>query len=96
MGSTSTSDSKFTEEVAAHLQRAPYKGKIRHKSLYLAFAFLDMVGLLDTMKHREILDLVNDAGIDGHANRIDDVKNLSRRLKEYRAFQQRGSVLSTP
>lgn len=87
---------KFTEDVAAHQTRAPYKGKIRHKTLYLAFAFLESVGLLDTMKHREILDLVNDAGLDAHANRIDDVKNLSKRLAEYRAFQQRGLVLSTP
>jgi len=87
---------KFTEDVAAHQLRAPYKGKIRHKSLYLAFAFLESVGLLDTMKHREILDLVNDAGLDAHANRIDDVKNLSKRLGEYRAFQHRGLNLSTP
>lgn len=87
---------KFTEEVGAHQQRPPYKGKIRHKALYLAFAFLDQVGLLDTMKHREILDLCNEAGLDAHANRIDDVKNLSKRLAEYRAFQQRGLNLSTP
>lgn len=89
-------DRKFTEEVGAHLQRPPYKGKIRHKSLYLAFAFLDMAGLLGTMKHKEILDLCNEAGLDGHANRIDDVKNLSKRLAEFRAFQQRGLNLSTP
>lgn len=87
---------KFTEEVGAHLQRPPYRGRIRHKSLYLAFAFLDQVGLLATMKHREILDLCNEAGLDGHANRIDDVKNLSKRLAEFRAFQERGLILSTP
>lgn len=89
-------DRKFTEEVGAHLQRPPYKGKIRHKSLYLAFAFLDMAGLLGTMKHKELLDLCNEAGLDSHANRIDDVKNLSKRLAEFRAFQQRGLNLSTP
>ncbi len=89
-------DHKFTEDVGAHLQRPPYKGKIRHKALYLAFAFLDQAGLLATMKHREILDLCNEAGIDPHANRIDDVKNLSKRLAEYRAFQRRGLALSTP
>ena len=33
----------FAEEIAAHLQRPPYKGRIRHKSLYLAFAFLGKV-----------------------------------------------------
>lgn len=87
---------KFTEDVAAHLQRAPYRGKIRQKPLYLAFALLESLGLLDTMKHREILNLVNDAGIDAHSNRIDDVKNLSKRLAEYRKFQQNGLASSTP
>jgi hypothetical protein len=89
-------DHKFTENVGAHMSRPPYKGKIRHKALYLAFAFLDQVGLLATMKHRDILDLCHEAGLDGYANRIDDVKNLSKRLAEYRAFQQRGFGLSTP
>lgn len=89
-------DRKFTEEVGAHLQRPPYKGKIRHKSLYLAFAFLDMAGLLGTMKHKELLDLCDEAGIGGYANRIEDVKNLSKRLAEFRAFQNRGLALSTP
>lgn len=89
-------DHRFTEEVGAHLSRPPYKGKIRHKALYLAFAFLEQVGLLDKMRHREILDLCNEAGLDAHANRIDDVKNLSKRLTEFRAFQRRGLDLSTP
>lgn len=86
----------FADALAYRLQCPPYKGKIRHKALYLAFAFLDQAGLLDTMKHREILDLCIDAGLDAHGNRIDDVKNLSKRLAEYRAFQRRGLDLSTP
>lgn len=89
-------DHKFTENVGAHMSRPPYKGKIRHKALYLAFAFLDQVGLLATMKHREILDLCIEGGLDGHANRVDDVKNLSKRLAEYRSFQRRVLALSTP
>jgi hypothetical protein len=89
-------DRSFTEMVGAHLQRPPYKGKIRHKTLYLAFAVLDMCGLLETMKHREILDLCDEAGMGGYPSRIEDVKNLSKRLKEYRAFQRRGMDLSTP
>ncbi len=86
----------FSDALAYRLQCPPYKGKIRHKALYLAFAFLDQAGLLDKIRHREILDLCVDAGLDAHANRIDDVKNLSKRLAEYRAFQRRGLDLSTP
>jgi hypothetical protein len=89
-------EQNFSDALAYRLQCPPYKGKIRHKALYLAFAFLDQVGLLDTMKHREILDLCNEAGLDAHANRIDDVKNLSKRLTEYRGFQARALDLSTP
>jgi hypothetical protein len=55
-----------------------------------------MAGLLGIMKHKDILDLCNEAGLDAHANRIDDVKNLSKRLAEFRAFQQRGLNLSPP
>lgn len=89
-------DQDFADRLAYRLQCPPYRGKVRHKALYLAFAFLDQVGLLATMKHREILDLCNEAGLDAHANRIDDVKNLSKRLADYRAFQQQGLSLSTP
>lgn len=87
---------EFVELVTAHMSRPPYKGKIRHKALYLAFSLLDQVGVLDRMKHSELLDLCTQAGLDSHANRIDDVKNVSKRLAEYRAFQRRGFDLSTP
>mgnify|MGYP006176442551 FL=1 len=86
----------FIELVMAHMSRPPYKGKIRHKALYLAFSLLDQLGVLDRMKHGELLNLCTQAGLDAHANRIDDVKNLSKRLAEYRAFQRRGLDLSTP
>jgi len=89
-------DRHFTEALAAHLQRPPYKGKIRHKALYLTFAVLDLAGTLDAMPHSEILDLCNQAGLDAKSSRIEDVKNLSKRLADYRAFQRRGFDLSTP
>jgi len=82
-------DRIFTEMIGAHLHRAPYRGKIRHKSLYLCFAFLEQANLLNELRHREILDICDQIGINMHANRIDDVKNLTKRLAEYRSFQQR-------
>lgn len=87
---------EFIELVMAHMSRPPYKGKIRHKALYLAFSMLDQLGVLDRIKHGELLDLCTQAGLDTHANRIDDVKNMSKRLAEYRAFQRRGLDMSTP
>lgn len=89
-------DHTFTEDVGAHLQRPPYKGRIRHKALYLAFAILDMSGLLKTMQHKDMFDLCIEAGLDAHTNRIDDLKNFSKRLAKYWEFQQLGIDLSTP
>jgi len=86
----------FSDALAYRLQCPPYKGKIRHKALWMAFAFLDMAGLLDTLKHQEILDLCDNAGVGGFANRIEDVKHLSKRLADFRRFRGYGLTLSTP
>lgn len=89
-------DQNFCDALAYRLWCPPYKGKIRHKSLWMAFAFLDMVGLLDTLKHQEILELCDEAGIGDYANRIEDVKHLSKRLSDFRRFRGYGLTLSTP
>jgi hypothetical protein len=89
-------DQDFSDGLAYRLQCPPYKGKIRHKSLWMAFAFLDMAGLLDTLRHQEILDLCDEVGVGGYANRIEDVKHLSKRLADFRRFRGYGLALSTP
>jgi len=86
----------FTDALAYRLQCPPYKGKIRHKPLWLAFAFLDSMGLLDTLKHQELLELLDSAGLNGYANRIEDVKYLSKRLTDFRRFRGYGLAMSTP
>lgn len=89
-------DQNFSDALTYRLRCPLYQGKIRHKSLWMAFAFLDMVGLLDTLKHQEILDLCDDAGVGGYANRIEDVKHLSKRLADFRRFKGYDLTLSTP
>ena len=89
-------DQNFRDALTYRLRCPPFKGKIRHKSLWLAFAFLDQLGLLDLLTHSEILDICDEAGVGGYASRIEDVKNLSKRLAEFRRFQGRGLALSTP
>jgi hypothetical protein len=74
---------------------APYRGRIEHKALYLMFSFLDMMGLLQSFTHSELLDLYEDLGVGGQHTRIADVKNMTKRLAEYRRFQNR-QRLSTP
>ena len=89
-------DQDFSDSLAYRLQCPPYKGKIRHKPLWMTFAFLDSAGLLDTLRHQEILDLCDEIGIGGYANRIEDVKYLSKRLADFRRFRGHGLTLSTP
>jgi hypothetical protein len=91
------SDADFLEEVGRRLTAPPYRGKIRHKSLWLTFAILEACGLLAGFEHAKLLDFCDEVGVGRHKNRIDDVKNLSKRLAEYRRFQGRASVVpSTP
>jgi hypothetical protein len=90
-------DEAFLDIVGRRLHAPPYKGKIRHKSLWLTFAVLDACGLLDGVPHEQLLDFCEEVGVGAHRSRIDDVKNLSKRLNEYRRFQERGLVIeSTP
>lgn len=88
-------DSNFYDYLSYRLKTAPYKGKIRHKTLWLAFAILDQAGLLDDMPHSEILAICDQAGVGGYDNRIQSVKHLSGRLREYREFQKRGFIATT-
>lgn len=85
----------FFDDVAYRLKAAPYKGKIRHKTLWLAFSMLERSGLLDTLKHREIMEMCDEAGVGGYNNRIQSEKHLGDRLREYREFQKRGIVATT-
>lgn len=89
------SETVFLREVGRRISGPPYKGKIRHKSLWLTFATLQALGLLTSFRHEALLDFCEDVGVGGHKNRIEDVKNLSKRLAEYLRFQERG-IVSTP
>jgi hypothetical protein len=88
-------ETDFLQEVGRRMSGPPYKGKIRHKSLWLTFATLQALGLLSSFKHEVLLDFCDEVGVGGHKSRIEDVKNLSKRLAEYRRFQERG-IVSTP
>lgn len=88
-------DSDFFDRVSYRLKTAPYRGKIRHKSLWYAFAVLEQAGWLDRLKHRELLEICDDVGVGGYDSRIESEKHLGARLREYRAFQKRGIVTTT-
>ena len=85
----------FFDTLSYRMNAAPYRGKIRHKSLWLAFSILDQAKILDELPHSEILEMCDEAGVGGYENRIQSVKHLSNRLREYREFQKRGFVSTT-
>ncbi|HUX80431.1 MAG TPA: hypothetical protein VMW10_11925 [Alphaproteobacteria bacterium] len=79
----------FLDKLHYRITNPLLRSKIRYKTLWLTFAFLDECGYLDgSLKHREILDICEEAGVGGHLNRIEDVGSLSKRLREYREFQK--------
>lgn len=82
----------FYDALSYRLRAAPYRGKIRHKTLWLAFSILDQAQLLDTLSHREILEMCDEAGVGGYDKRIQSVKHLTSRLSEFRQFQKRGAI----
>ncbi len=86
------SESDFNDQISYRVNHSPYRGKIRHKTLWLTFSLLDLTGHLDELKHREILEICDEVGVGGWENRIQDVKHLSKRIGEYREFQKRGGM----
>lgn len=82
----------FFDDLAYRLKSAPYRGKIRHKTLWVAFSMLELAGLLNTLKYREIMEMCDEAGVGGYENRIQREKHLGERLREYREFQKRSIV----
>jgi hypothetical protein len=89
------SDSNFCDGLAYRLKAAPYRGKIRHKSLWLAFSVFESAQLLDALTYREILEICDEAGVGGFDNRIQSEKDLGNRLRAYREFQKRGIVTTS-
>ena len=86
------SDAGFFEKLAYRLGNPVIRGKIRFRQLWWALAMLDAMNLLDgSLTHSKVLDLLNEAGLDRYANRIESVEYLSKRIAEFRKFQARAS-----
>jgi hypothetical protein len=85
-------DTRLLERIAYRESNPPLRGKIRHPGLYMFFAILDGMRWLDRMKHSEILDACDQAGLDRFENRIEDVNFITKRLREYRRLQKSGGL----
>ena len=83
---------KFLSRIGRIYGRPAYLGRIRHKVAYMGFALLQDLRVLDELKHREILDIFDESGINLAKERIEDEQYLTKRLIEFRRFQKTGVV----
>lgn len=83
-------DIAFIDALTYRLKCAPYKGKIRHKPVWLALAMLDMCGWLQRLTRPELLDVLAECGLTGYRNRLEDEGALSKVVSTYRRFQRSG------
>ena len=56
------SDDQFVRDLAYRLKQPIMKGKIRYRTLYLVFSFLDREGFL-TLPHDQLLDVCQELGV---------------------------------
>src|ERR1035437_2640919 len=84
----SEGETEFLSKLGYRESNPPLRSKIRYPGLYMLFGLLESVQWLDELKHEEILELCDDAGLDLYQNRIEDVNNLTKRLGEYRLWKK--------
>ena len=80
-------DADFLAKIAYRESNPIIRSSIRYPALYMLFSILDIYRWLDELKHKEILKICDDAGLDRFQNRIDDVGYLTKRLVEFRKWQ---------
>lgn len=90
-----TGNQSFLQMVGKRLATPHLNGRIRHRLLFILFALLESTHWLDDLKHREILDLCDQLGLDNYEQRIETENALTKRLIEYRKFQK-SSLKSMP
>ena len=82
-------DLVFLHSLNYRLTNPLLRGKIRHRTLWLTFSFLDMLDYLDgSLSYGELLELLDQIGIGGYGSRIEDENALGKRVREYRKFQK--------
>ncbi|MCK4823767.1 hypothetical protein KA005_48890 [bacterium] len=87
-----SADTKFLTTLGYRMKNPIIKGKIRYRTLYLAFALLDDLGMLG-LPHNTLLDICDEIGVYGRDHGIEDVGHLRKRLHEYRKFQRNSKNL---
>lgn len=80
-------DKKFLFRLANRESTPVLNGKIQFPGLYMLFGILESFQWLDGLSAPEILNICEQACLDSYQNRIDDEDYVSKRLREYRRWQ---------
>jgi hypothetical protein len=80
-------DINLLQKISYRESNPPLRGKIRYPALYMLFGVLDSFQWLNELKHYEILDICDAAGLHRFQNRIEDVNAVTKQLIRYRQFK---------
>jgi hypothetical protein len=81
-------DRAFVTAVARKLEAPPYIGRTSHRKLWVALYLLDACRLLHAYKARELLDMLQEAGIVDDDEPIDDETAMNKLRARYVAHIQ--------
>lgn len=84
----SEGETEFLSKLSYRESNPTLRSKIRFPGLYMLFGILESFRWLDDLKHDEILDLCESAGLDLYQNRIEEVNFVTKRLAEYRIWKK--------
>lgn len=85
-------DKPLLDKISYHLASPVTKGRVQLTGVFIAFSMLQSLQWLDDLKHREILDICDAAGLDRWQNRIEDENAITKALIKYRRYQKTGVV----
>lgn len=85
-------DQDVIDKVTYRISSPPYRGKIKHKSLFVLLAILEQAALLDDMPLGQVLMICDEIGVGGGNSRIPDEAALGKLIRRYRRMQRTGSA----
>lgn len=83
---------EFLRKLASRERNPNLQGRFQYSALFMLFGILESLQWLEDLKHDEILDLFDAAGLDRFQNHIQDVNYVTKRLANYRRLQKTGGV----
>jgi len=85
-------EERFLARFGAANARPAVRSGTKYPGLYVVLSLLQSMRWLDSLRHVEILEICDRAGLDRFQSRIEDVGYLTKRLIEFRRWQKTGGL----